>query len=205
MKDTKVKILGCALEHFNERGVSETTLRMVASALDISQGNLNYHFRTKQELVEALYFELVDKMDLQIQNLVAGKPDLRYLYDVSGISMGVLFEYKFLLKDSLKVMRMSSKIKAHYHQLQKKRLAQFMELFRQQEANGTIRAQQFEAEYERLYERLTILGDNWIRHQEMQRPELQDPVRYYQRLNFEIIYPYLTEEGKSEFGKLWRR
>lgn len=59
---TKEKILKTALNLFNERGVVDTTIRSIAEELAISSGHLTYHFRYKEELIEALYFELTDKI-----------------------------------------------------------------------------------------------------------------------------------------------
>ncbi len=70
MKNTKEVIIAKALELFNKEGVQQTTLKKIAQALGISQGNLNYHYKIKQEIIEKLYFDLVDKIDVEMQSLV---------------------------------------------------------------------------------------------------------------------------------------
>ena len=52
--DMKEKILFTARELFNERGYNDVSMRNIADALQISVGNLTYHFKRKEDLVEAV-------------------------------------------------------------------------------------------------------------------------------------------------------
>lgn len=63
MNNTKQKILIKSLELFNSKGVSKTSLRTIADEVEISVGNLQYHFKKREDIIEALYFQLVEKMD----------------------------------------------------------------------------------------------------------------------------------------------
>lgn len=48
---TRTEIIQVACEYFFEKGYSATSPKMIASALDISPGNLTYHFPTKEHLL----------------------------------------------------------------------------------------------------------------------------------------------------------
>ena len=64
--NTKERILARAKGLFNEKGVQTTTLRQIASALGMSQGNLNYHLKTKQDKISRLYLDLAEEPNLRI-------------------------------------------------------------------------------------------------------------------------------------------
>lgn len=200
---TKDKVLATALELFNKEGLKDVTLRQIAKAMNISQGNLNYHYRAKSDIVSALYFQLVDRMNIEMSQLVQNQPIMSFLSKSSLISMRVLFEYRFITKDLYAVLDSDEELKQHYVGLQKMRKQQFLMLFENMIEGGLLRPEELNNEYERLYERMNILGDNWINAAALLRDNSKSIVDYYHSLLFEVIYPYLTERGKEEFRNLF--
>lgn len=56
---TRELIRQTALRSFRERGYDETTVRLIAQEAGISLGSTNYHFPTKNHLVQELYREVM--------------------------------------------------------------------------------------------------------------------------------------------------
>lgn len=196
---TKDRILATALRLFNEYGISDVTLRQIALAMSISQGNLNYHFKLKSDLISALYYQLVHEMDGEMNKLAREQPLLPLLYSSSYISMKTLYKYRFLMMDLYKILSADPALKEHYFELQAIRKQQYIVLFTQMEHQGLLRKEELEGEYERLYTRMNILGDNWINASLFFDGENPSMITYYHTLLFEVIYPYLTLEGKARY------
>lgn len=55
--DIKQAIMDTARQLFNEKGFHDTCMRDIASALNISVGNLTYHYKKKEDLIEAILLE----------------------------------------------------------------------------------------------------------------------------------------------------
>jgi AcrR family transcriptional regulator len=205
-KDTKSRIRETALGLFNEKGISETTLRQIAQAMGISQGNLTYHYQLKEQLIEALYFELVEKLDAQLSRPLPTEAEeqgiLGVFFNTSYRSLTQMYAYRFFLRDFYKVMTESPGIRAHYLALQERRTEEFLFFFQSLQQQGLMRPPAFAGEYERLYERMNILGDNWINAMELLRGQLPDPVTHYASLLFESLFPYLTQKGQQAFFSL---
>ena len=60
---TRAKILDACRALFNERGPAEVTTAEIAQAVGISEGNLHYHFRRKQQILVALFDEFEAALD----------------------------------------------------------------------------------------------------------------------------------------------
>ena len=52
---TKNKILLKAVELFNESGTASVSMNALAESLGISAGNLQYHYRSKEDVIRAIY------------------------------------------------------------------------------------------------------------------------------------------------------
>ncbi|MCI5056410.1 MAG: TetR/AcrR family transcriptional regulator [Flavobacteriales bacterium] len=201
---TKEKILEQSKDLFNKKGVQTTTLRQIASALGMSQGNLNYHFKTKQDIIEQLYFDLVGELNKEMEAMTQSYSSLSTLYKSSEITMRIFYNYRFLLRDLYLIFRENQVVKEHYIKLQELRKGQFTQLFNLMIQESILRPEELINEYDRLYERMMIVGDNWVNTSELFSLEIKEPVTYYRDLLFEMVYPYLTEKGKKEFNDLFR-
>ncbi len=202
MKNTREAIKIAAVRLFNTRGLEATSLRDIAGEAGISPGNLTYHFKQKQDLIEALYFDLVDRLNTHIQGAAGKASVLSSIHQSAFAVMQELYAYRFLLRDLYRVMQAYPAIRTHFIALQQYRTEQFLQVFQLLTTEGLMRAPEFEGEYERLHERMNIFGDNWINALELLRGEVPQPVEYYTGLMFEMVYPYLTEKGKQEYNKL---
>jgi len=97
--NTRERILEVALDLFNHDGEAATTTNAIADTLDISPGNLHYHFRTKQSLVDALFERFEQRM---LALLSDDAPD-RIEIDDAWLFLHLVFEtiaeYRFIYRD----------------------------------------------------------------------------------------------------------
>ncbi len=97
--DTRTRILVASLLLFNEKGEPNTTTNDIANEVDISPGNLHYHFRRKSELVEALLLEF----QADARRVLEPPQSTPLSLDDFWVFLHLLLEftaaYRFLLRD----------------------------------------------------------------------------------------------------------
>jgi len=178
MSNTKNKILTSSRKLLNKKGLSAVSQRTIAEYLKISPGNLTYHFKKRSDIIEALYFELVVKMDEAIANITTSESILEGLYDMMKVTMEQFYEYRFLFLDFIQIMRENKPIKTHYIGLLELREQQFTMLLQMLVDNGLMHKEELPNEYSFLLKRM------------------------YLEMSCLALYPYLTTVGKEEFKKV---
>lgn len=69
--ETKERILDTAERLFAERGFEATSIRDITGAAEVNLASINYHFRTKQELIAAVFVRRVGPINQRRMELLA--------------------------------------------------------------------------------------------------------------------------------------
>lgn len=203
MVNTREKIVKEALFLFNRDGLAKVTLRTIAHSLNISQGNLNYHFKKREDIIETLYHQLVQRIDEAIVEIEIRELNLKTLIDISTVIMNSFYDYRFFFLDFVQIMRGHKSIKIHYLKLSAMRKERIMQLFNGLIDKGVLRKEELPNEYKYLYDRFQIIGDFWISSAEIMNTRMSKKhIRYYSNVITQAIYPYLTEKGRQEYQNL---
>jgi len=200
MNKTKRLILDKALVLFNDQGLSQVSLRSISETLNISPGNLTYHFKKREEIIEALYYEFVEEVDVRFGQVNASEVKLELVIDLISILTETRLKYRFLMSDFISLVAENPGIKKHYATVIKKRKLQSLDFFNKLIEQNILRAEELENEYGYLYERIQILGNFWITSAIMQGDKLNKTIiaRNFEMM-VQILYPYLTTKGKKEW------
>lgn len=97
---TRDKILRISRAMFNELGYGKVTLEMLSDAIGIKRGNLWYHFKTKQELIEAI----TDTCSVQIIERSRIRPNVsgdivQDYIDFLDVFTQEIREFRFIYRD----------------------------------------------------------------------------------------------------------
>ncbi|MCG2573994.1 TetR/AcrR family transcriptional regulator [Acinetobacter sp. ME22] len=113
---TKQRILNLSLQLFNERGERAVTTNHIAAELEMSPGNLYYHFRNKQEIIKALtdqyQRETLEMLALPKTRSVNADDKIRYFQVLSE----QLWRYRFLHRDVYHLAENDLNFKQQYAQ-----------------------------------------------------------------------------------------
>lgn len=119
---TRDRILLTSLELFNEFGEPNVTTLQIADELNISPGNLYYHFKNKTEIID----ELFDQYEAQLSELLEAPGQILGVED-QWLFLHLLFEniaqYRFIYQDLVNLLSRYNRIQPRFKRILNKKLA----------------------------------------------------------------------------------
>ncbi len=203
MSKTKSKILRAARLLFNEHGVTKVSQRRIADHIAISPGNLTYHFKKREDIIEALYIEMASNVDEVLDILDQENLDLKSFKELTKEINTILFESRFFMIDLFMILRSNKKIQKDYLKLSNKREKVTIKIIDSLVKHKLMRTEELPEEYEFLSKRIQLFGDFWIASIGAKKENviLKDARIYTENL-MQSIYPYLTKKGKEMYKKI---
>lgn len=196
--NTKNNIINKARALFNQHGFGQVTLRMIANELSMSCGNLNYHFKKREDILEVLYFEMAEVFDKRIESLTETELSIVHLYKEVETSMERMYIYRFFWTDIYNILRINPTIKEHFQSVYEQRIQGCLFLFQAFQAEGLLQAEKYKKEQQQLAEQLIHFGNTWWYGTALYAPNLTENIRKGANQYLAILYPYLTHKGQEE-------
>lgn len=193
--DTRKKILNAARTLFNQYGYNSVSLRDIAKTVGISEGNLTYHFKKKEMLMESLLSEEVDTLPTGIPRTLK-ELDAVFLDQQQAIQKNLYFflHYTQLSQTSPEICRKQS---ARYSELRRKFRAAFQNLHE----IGLLRDETFSGEYDNLIDTLHISLIYWVSFIELKKTIHVESTEYRCHA-WRSMYHLLTKDGRSELQSI---
>ena len=110
---TAERILEVSLELFNRFGEPNVSTTLISAELNISPGNLYYHYPAKDQLINALF----DRYEAALNELLAAADNVRNIED-AWLFFHMLFEliwkYRFLYRDLNDLLSKNRRLETHF-------------------------------------------------------------------------------------------
>lgn len=189
-KSIKADILDCARTLFNQESWSAVSLRRIASELKVSDGNLRYHYRTKEEIVLNLFTAMTTEMAVIIHESERSLDGLnRNFLKIFRI----MYRYRFLFIESYFIRRSYESYAILFDQLQESRRDLFAEAFEELRDSGELSSAFSNEQYDKLFEQLFILSDNWIKYLDGDEADyVEAQITHYADLCQALLLPYVV-------------
>lgn len=140
---TRERILQCGLALFNADGLAAVSTHKIAAETGISPGNLHYHFRTKERLVEWLFRRFERKLEA-----LNGATDTIAAVDDLWLALHLRFEavaeYRFIYRDIAFLCSEYPALETRAQLMLAGNLVAAQALFRQLGAAGVVQAREEE-------------------------------------------------------------
>jgi AcrR family transcriptional regulator len=119
-RDTRQKILDTSLAMFNEQGQSNVTTNHIADELDISPGNLYYHFRNKDDIIEQLFTRYEEALDAALVSPSERLPELEDIWMQLHLVFECIWTYRFLYRDLVDILSRNRRLRLRFSRILKR-------------------------------------------------------------------------------------
>lgn len=204
MSKTKKRILDSAKSLFNSKGLRNVTIRMIAEELEMSSGNLNYHYKKREDILEALYFEMVAVFDKRVEDLPETQFSLKQIYSDIYTSMERMVEYRFFWTDMYHILQEHKDIQAHFNTVYQQRKMGVLYMCSELVKGGQMLTPGFKGQYEDLAESMINYGNTWIYASLLYNEEINEgEIKKAAKNMMLLLYPYFEEKIKNEFEQMF--
>lgn len=156
---TKQRILQMSLQLFNERGERSVTTNHIAAELEMSPGNLYYHFRNKNKIIKELMAQYqqqtLDMLALPDERILDANDKIRYFQVLSR----QLWAYRFLHRDVYHLVENNEDFRKMYPLFANQVMQQGQKIYKAFVKAGLMKMT--DSEIEALTINLWIVLTNW--------------------------------------------
>lgn len=197
---TRDRILNASLSLFNSVGEPNVTTLLISDELDISPGNLYYHFKSKGDIVG----ELFDSYEHEMLDLLAVPEDADISLDQHSFFLHLMFEtvarYRFLYQDLVNVLSRYDQLQTRFRRILKKKTTGFRALcesFRRQKMMNIS-----DVELNALCQQLTLTACYWSSFDSLSHLNDRnsvDPGRGVYQMMY-LMLPYFGEDEQEQIA-----
>ena len=195
---TKNKIIGAAIQLFNQFGITQVSLRQIAAAIDISHGNLAYHYKGKNDILHEIY----TKMDEEMSGAVfpEGTHTLVHYHRLLKRISAFRKSYEFFYMDLLSIAREYPEVIERHRKTITKRSEEYDHLIRHLIGKGLVKTEKGPGFYKSLFHSIWVMSTFWLQQRRVlgeNHPLIisGSDIKHV----WEILLPHLTRKGLKEY------
>ncbi|GHE37818.1 TetR/AcrR family transcriptional regulator [Vulcaniibacterium thermophilum] len=137
---TRQRILDAALAMFNAQGEPNVTTNHIADELEISPGNLYYHFRNKDDIIEHLFARFEERMDAALAEPQDRLPGLEDIWLQLHLVFECIWDYRFLYRDLVEILSRNRRLRLRFARILRRADGQAREVMAGLHQAGVMRA-----------------------------------------------------------------
>jgi AcrR family transcriptional regulator len=198
---TRERILETSLALFNERGEPNVTTNHIADELDISPGNLYYHFRNKDDIIEQLFALFEDKLDRALIVPENRLPNLEDIWLQLHLVYECIWEYRFLYRDLVDILSRNRKLRMHFGRILRRGSDNATEVLR-----GLVQAEVMRASADEIRataNNILLISTFWLNYSAVRgEKDEQQAIRQGIHQVMMLIAPFLRDAERLHLNTL---
>lgn len=202
---TRERILESALALFNRSGEPHITTADIANEMEISPGNLYYHFRNKDQIIAELFAAFERRLDGLLTTPERRGAEVEDLWLLLHLWFEAMWEHRFLFRDLDEILSRNRALASRFAVLTRHGVRSVIELCRGMVGTGAMKAS--EREIAALAENVTVVATFWISYQKSFAGEGGEGAVSLDRAAYQVlslIAPFLRGDPRELLERLSR-
>jgi len=204
---TRERILELSLRLFNEFGEPNITTTVISEEMNISPGNLYYHFRNKDDIVNSIFVQFESEIGRMLAVPIDRQPNIEDVWLYLHLMFELVWRYRFFYRDLSDLLSRNRKLELQFKQILAHKIKVAHQLCEGLRSNQALEAEDFEIQS--LATNMVVVATYWLSYEYVLNPrKYTEPQAMsealirgcYQVLS--LISPYLRGETHSLFEKL---
>jgi AcrR family transcriptional regulator len=165
---TRERIVETSLRLFNEFGEPNVTTTVIADELNISPGNLYYHYRNKDEITNTIFGAFEREVDALLAAPSARAVNVEDLWLFLHLLFEAIWRYRFLYRDLNDLLSRNRLLEIHFKQILERKVAAAERLCRGLAEAGALRASP--ADIDALATNIVVVITYWLSFEYVRNP-----------------------------------
>ena len=157
---TRARILAESLRLFNDRGEVHVTTGTIADELGMSPGNLYYHFRNKDAIVEELFRRFEERIDVEPAAAPDAATAIEDLWLYLHLMLEAIWDFRFLYRNLDDLLARNRRLREHFNRIADRKFAAIVALCEGLERRGAMRARP--EEIRALARNVLVVATYWL-------------------------------------------
>jgi AcrR family transcriptional regulator len=204
---TRERILEISLRLFNEFGEPNITTTIIAEELNISPGNLYYHFRNKDDIVDSIFVQFEEEINRMLAVPADRRPTIEDVWLYLHLMFELVWRYRFFYRDLSDLLSRNRKLELQFKQIYQHKILVARQLCDGLRGDGALEAS--DMEIDALASNMVVVASYWLSYEYVLNPRkyteqqvMADALMRgcYQVLS--LVGPYLRGDTHALFLKL---
>jgi len=200
---TRERIFETALRLFNQFGEPNVTTTVISDEMNISPGNLYYHFRNKDEIIEDIFRAFEREIEDTLAAPEKRAPDVEDTWLFLHVLFELIWKYRFLYRDLNDLLSRNRTVEIHFRRILEHSVRTATLLCEGMVAVGQMRAD--EHEIESLATNMVVVSTYWLSYEYVREPRKPAEALALGRGVYQVmamVAPYFQGDARALFGKL---
>lgn len=195
---TKDKIIDASVELFNQRGISNTTLRDIADVVGISIGNLAYHYKNKDFIITDIFRKMENERAAKLAD-VQQFPSFENANEQALEIIHISIKYRFFFLDTLDIIRDYPTLGSAHQKFIDEQIKYVRAMLSHSEQKANLKPEPRKGYYDQLSEIIWMTMQFWLANEAIRGKKYHDPYAARNAM-WALIEPHLTEKGQNIFA-----